>query len=175
MGGQPRKKGYVVKSIYIASGKQLRTKTFVQHSMKMAYWTVKQKLQTFFSLKRMAQTQVRTLFSVNDGHNMNSLSTNSKHWSTNNHGDRVGRECGLVVGIKLWVHNPLEWWAGYNTNWTKEQFSPKNKVNCWRSITFQHGCGALPKCMWLLATHPLSLVCKMRRLLDRLMYATGMK
>lgn len=40
-----------------------------------------------------------TFFSVNNGDNMNSLSANSKHCSTNNHGDRVGKERGLVVGV----------------------------------------------------------------------------
>lgn len=46
-----------------------------------------------------AQTQVGTFFPVNNGHNMNSLSANSKHWSTNNHGDRAGKEWALAVGV----------------------------------------------------------------------------
>lgn len=39
---------------------------------------------------------------------MNALSTSSIHWGTNNHGNRVGKHFGLVVGIKQGhqiVHN----------------------------------------------------------------------
>ena len=42
-------------------------------------------------------------------------------------------------------------------------------------IVFQPACSARPKYTWLLLPHLLSLVCKMRQLLGRLMYATGMK
>ncbi len=99
---QNGEKGCVVKCIYIAQGKQLRTKTSVQHSMKMTYSTARTEVAAVLLTQTngmSAQTQVGTFFPVNNGHNMNSLSASSKHWCTNNHGNRVGKEWGLVVGV----------------------------------------------------------------------------
>lgn len=76
--------------------------------MKMTYWAAQTEVAGILltQTKGMsAQTQVGTFFPVNNGHNMNSLSANSEHWSTNNHGDRVEeKEWGLVVvGVVAWA------------------------------------------------------------------------
>lgn len=105
--GQNGVEGCVVKRIYIAYGKQLTTKTSVQHSMKMTYWTAQTEVADILLTQTTgmsAQTQVGTFFPVNKGHNMNSLSANSKHWYTSDHGDRVGKEWGLVVGVVGGAH-----------------------------------------------------------------------
>lgn len=137
--------------------------------MKMTYWTAQTEVADILltQTKGMsAQTQVGTLFPVNNDHDINSLSANSEHWSIfkqewQNHGDRVEREWGLVVsvldqtilksttaalengalGIILTGQCPWK-----NTVLTQEwsNLLKRDHITTW----LWYICTALPKCMW---------------------------
>lgn len=62
--------------------------------MKMTHWTAQTEVADILLTQTngmSAQIQVGSFFPVNNGHNVNSLSSSSKHWCANNHGDKMGK------------------------------------------------------------------------------------